>query len=134
MYAPSTTLPSCRTIREVSSIKAYIQLWKKNKVIVIRKTIIDKFQEHLLIAYGAYCAQHQLPESLPGLITFLIDKDVISPPQIKRLAVYGEYVRRTTTGEKSKTSTIKDIANLLNISERYTWSLLKYELERQRKK
>ena len=99
----------------------------------IRKTVIDKFQEHLLDAYTLYCQQHELELSVEGLVAFLIDHDLIPPPQIKRLAVYGEYTKLSAK-QKSKTKIIKAISNLLNISERHTWSLLKYELERQSKK
>ena len=99
----------------------------------IRKTVIDKFQEHLLNAYYAYCQKHQLEGSIEGLLVFLIDQDLIPPPQIKRLAVFGEYTKLSAK-QKNKTSIVKDISSLMNISERHTWSLLKYELERQNKK
>jgi len=99
----------------------------------IRKTVIDKFQEHILNAYSTYCQKHEIKESVEGLLVFLIDQDLISPSQIKRLAVYGEYTKLSAK-RKNKTIIIKEISSLLNISERHTWSLLKYELERQRKK
>ena len=78
----------------------------------IRKTVIDKFQEHLLATYKTYCQKHQLEGSVEGLVIFLIDHDLIPSAQIKRLAVFGEYTKLSAK-QKNKTAIIKDIAHCL---------------------
>lgn len=98
----------------------------------IRKTILDKFQEYLLSAYSLYCQQHQLKEDAESLLVFLIDRDLIPPAQIKRYAVGSAYHKLATKGKK-KTAIIKEIADFMNISERHTWSLIKYEAEKRNK-
>ena len=99
----------------------------------IRKTLIDKFQEHLLIAYSSHCLKHQALESREGFISFLIDQDLIPSPQRKRYAVWKEFQNQYCPS-KSKTAVIRNIADIFNISERHTWSLIKYEQELLSKK
>ena len=56
-----------------------------------RKHIFDSFQAHLNLNYKSYCERHGISESIPGLITFLIDQELIPPVVIKRYTVLKEF-------------------------------------------
>ncbi len=90
-----------------------------------RKYILDKFQEHLRIAYEAYCARHGLESSSEQLITFLIDQDLISPSHLQRYTVIQEYEKLKSEVQCPKTQAVDTLAHRFRISERTVWSILK---------
>ena len=98
----------------------------------IRPTTIDKFHQYLLSAYISYCSEHGLDEDTKGFLNFLLDRDFISSSLVNRYVVSCEY-RLLQCNDKRKTDKIKEIADLLNLSERHVWSLVKYDLEKKRK-
>ncbi|HFA50772.1 MAG TPA: hypothetical protein ENJ95_17325 [Bacteroidetes bacterium] len=91
-----------------------------------RKHILDRFQEHLNLSYGTYCERHGIPESLPGLITFLIDQGLIPPVAVKRYAVLKEFEELYPAQGNHKTRTVNTLADKFNIPERTIWGILKY--------
>jgi hypothetical protein len=90
-----------------------------------RKFLMDRFQEHVQSSYQTYCNRHGMPPSVPGLITFLIDQELIPPTNIKRFTVVEEFDRLHPEQERQKTRTVNALADRFNISERAVWGILK---------
>lgn len=98
----------------------------------IKKTLLDKFQEHLEEAYTSHCRQHDQVINQQGLLNYLIDQGLIPLPQIRRFTVSKEF-NQQFLAPKSKTQTIRKLSDFFNISERHIWGILKYN-EQLRKK
>ena len=98
----------------------------------IKKTLLDKFQEHLEAAYTLHCKQHNMPVSSEGFLTFLIDQGLIPLSQIRRFTILKEFNQQLPT-QKSKTQTIRKLSDFFAISERHIWGVLKYEEELRKK-
>ncbi|MCB0631632.1 MAG: hypothetical protein R2824_02500 [Saprospiraceae bacterium] len=90
-----------------------------------RKYLLDRFQQHLHEDYQDYCCTQGLNPSIQGLITFLIDKDVVSPKQIKDFTVLREFQELYPTQKYRKTQTVNMIADRFNISERSVWGIIR---------
>ncbi len=65
-----------------------------------------------------------------GLITFLIDRDLLQKDAIQQYAVLKEIEQLTEQGIGNKTQVVGIVSNRFNISERTVWNILK----RQEKK
>jgi hypothetical protein len=91
-----------------------------------RKYILDKFEEHLFQKYEAYCKTHDKQPTSEGLLTFLIDHDLIPPIAIKRFAVKGEFDKLAEHKYFNKTQSVHVLSDLFNIPERTIWGILKY--------
>lgn len=98
-----------------------------------KKTLLDKFQEHITHNYKEHCLNHHQEKSIEGLLTFLIDQGLIPSPQIRRFTIKEEFQRQFPT-QKDKTQTIRKLSKFFNVSERHIWGILKYEEELKRKK
>lgn len=92
----------------------------------VRKTLLDKFQEHLQMAYSLYCEKHELNMDRERFLTFLIDQELIPFNQIRRFAILKEFEKQKVT-MNNKTQTIKKLAEFYNLSERHVWNILKYK-------
>lgn len=90
-----------------------------------RKYIMDRFQSHLLDKYKEYCDRHRINESVNGLITFLIDQDLIPEKNIKYFTVLQEFDDIYPNEAFHKTRTVNTLADRFNLSERTVWGILK---------
>ena len=91
-----------------------------------RKYILDKFEEHLFQKYETYCESHGQQPSSEGLLTYLIDQDLIPPIAIRRFAVKEEFDKLTEKKYFNKTQSVHVISDLFNISQRTIWGILKH--------
>jgi DNA polymerase III alpha subunit len=90
-----------------------------------RKRILDAFQNHLYDSYEHFCTRHQVDPSTKGLITYLIDKDLIPSVAIKRFTITQEFDKIYPQQKKHKTKTINALSDKFNIPERTIWGILK---------
>lgn len=90
-----------------------------------RKSILDKFQQHLFVNYQQFCQRHNVAPSEHALVDFLIDQDLIPPVLMKRYAVVHEFENLFPKYEHHKTNTVNVLADRFNISERSVWGMLK---------
>lgn len=90
-----------------------------------QQLILDKFQEHLQATFQGFCERHQLSNSTQSLITFLIDKNLISSVNIKRFTVTREFEELYQRKQMQKSSAINALSDKFNIPERTIWSILK---------
>lgn len=86
--------------------------------------MLDGFQKHLFVEYHAYCTRHHLQPSMEGLVTFLIDKDLILPLTIKRYTVLQEFDDLYLNLENQKTKTVNALSDKFNIPPRTIWGIL----------
>jgi len=87
---------------------------------------MDRFQEHLYRNFDTYCARHGVEKTEAGLLTFLIDQDLIPPTNVQRYAVLREFEKLHHEQEFRKTEAVDLLANRFNISTRTVWSIVKY--------
>ena len=92
-----------------------------------RKYVLDKFEEHLFLKYSAYCEAHGKQPSSEGLVTYLIDQDLIPPVAIRRFAVKEEFDKLAGNQYFNKTQSVRVISDLFNIPQRTIWGILKYK-------
>ncbi len=91
-----------------------------------RKYILDKFQEHLHRSFQVYCERHGIDKTDEQLVTFLIDQDLVSAPQLQRYTVLKEFEKIYAEQGFSKTVMVDTLADRFGISERTVWSILKH--------
>lgn len=96
-----------------------------------RKKIYDVFQERLCQNYINYCEFHNAEENLDGLITYLIDQELISNVAIKRYTIKKEFEELYPLNKHHKTQTVHTLASKFNISTRSVWSILKREKNKE---
>ncbi|NJK83384.1 MAG: hypothetical protein HC912_05770 [Saprospiraceae bacterium] len=91
----------------------------------IRKKLVDRFSEFLVINYEHYCEQHNLDaNNTETIITYLVDQELIRPKTIKDYTIVHEF-RHLLPQTKHKTETVALLADKFNISERAVWLVLK---------
>ncbi|MEO1260629.1 MAG: hypothetical protein AAFZ15_17665 [Bacteroidota bacterium] len=89
------------------------------------KYLLEKFEEHLFDKYTDYCEAHGKPPTEKGLLTFLIDHDLIPPVEIRKFAVKAEFGKFASNDSFTKTQTVNVIADLFNIPQRTVWNILR---------
>lgn len=90
-----------------------------------KKQLLDTFQSHLYQEYLYYCHQQRCAPHITGLITYLIDRDLLSKKVIKSYTIQREFKNLYPTYEHHKTRTVMALADRFNISERSVWSSIK---------
>ena len=90
-----------------------------------RKYILDKFQQHLLQSFEAFCTRHGIPKTDDHFITFLIDQNLISAQQLQRFTIFKEYEELCHEKGYTKSLIVDMLANRFGISERSVWAMLK---------
>ncbi len=90
----------------------------------INKKILDLFQSQLDKAYKEYCERHQYEASPEGLITYMIDHQLVAPPAIRRFVINKAY-QQELPQHKRKTNAIQTLASRLHLSERTIWTALR---------
>ncbi len=91
----------------------------------IRKSILDRFQEHIDISYDNYCKMHGARKNEQGLITWLIDQELIPATLLHRYTLLKEFEELHLEKAIQKTAVVNVLAHRFNISERTVWSILK---------
>lgn len=89
-----------------------------------RKIMLDGFQKHLFSEYQSYCQRHDISPTMERFITFLIDKDLISPITIKRYTVLQEFDDLYLKLENQKTKTVNALSDKFDIPPRTIWGIL----------
>ena len=96
-----------------------------------RKKIYDVFCERLQENYHEYCINNELPQSLDGLITYLIDHDIIKAVTVRHYSIGKEYLSLSERVSDNKTTKIRRLSEEYNLSERTVWAAVKM-LEREK--
>ncbi len=91
----------------------------------MQKQILDIFHHDIYTGFRAYCKQHQYEVTAERLITYLIDKQFIPEPTIRRYVIAEEFEREFPKHDKHKTETIQTLASRFHLSERTVWSALR---------
>ena len=92
---------------------------------VQRKYILDRFQEHLSTHFSSWCQLHNMEQSEPQLITFLIDQGLIPAIPLQRYTMIKEYELLFRQTGENKSTLVQLLANRFSISERTVWTVLK---------
>lgn len=92
-----------------------------------RKQILDLFESQLLQEYKAFCDHHQIQLDFKGLITYIIDQDLINPQIIQKYTVLRTFHARKLAQRGAKTQMVEEIADRFNLSARTVWSILKQD-------
>lgn len=92
-----------------------------------RKLILDAFEQRVSKGYLEYCAAHTLPPDLNGLITYIIDQDLIPPPLIQKYTLQKEFMDQFNGDRGQKTQMVENLADKFNLSSRTVWNMLKRE-------
>ncbi len=92
----------------------------------IRKQLLDQFQKHLETNYADYCDRQSNEQDISGLVTYLIDQELIPASTLKRYTILKEFQKVYSTQKHNKTQTVSLLAERFNLSERTVWSMLKY--------
>lgn len=90
-----------------------------------RKQILDLFQDQICQSYADYCQTHELIPELPGLVTYMIDQELINPNVIQKYTILKEFKARCAGDRGQKTHTVETLADRFNLSPRTVWSILK---------
>jgi len=93
-----------------------------------RKHLMDKFQQHLVENYKAYCEAYHIKESYAGFVTYLIDHELIPGKTVKRYTVLKEYTHYLPN-YPHKTAVVEALSRRFNISTRSVWTILKNDQE-----
>ena len=83
------------------------------------------FQDQLFNSYQDYCTKQGLAPNFSGLITYIIDQDLINPGIIQRYAVLKEFQARFEGDRGQKTQMVELLADRFNLSTRTVWSIVK---------
>ena len=93
---------------------------------ILKKHLIDKFQEHLEAQYDEYCRRHDIAKNEHQLIGYLIDQMLIHPTLLQKYTILREYEKINHESKCPKTQAVETLANRFNLSERTVWSILKH--------
>lgn len=90
-----------------------------------RKLILDSFEKRVCEGYLDHCKMHQLPEDVNGLITYIIDQDLIPPQTIQKYTLQKEFKDQFSGDRGQKTHMVENLAHKFNLSTRTVWNILK---------
>jgi hypothetical protein len=90
-----------------------------------RKQILDLFQMRLCEGYQEYCKMHELDSNFDGLITYIIDQELIPVTTIQKYTLLREFKDVLEKKQIQKTQTVENLAHRFNLSERTVWNILK---------
>ncbi len=90
-----------------------------------RKYLLDRFQEHVHQRFEAYCKKHDFKRTENGLITYLIDQELIPATDLQRYTILREFEQLHLQQSFQKTQVVGMLANRFHLSERTVWSILK---------
>ncbi len=90
-----------------------------------RKQILDLFQMRLCKGYQEYCKMHELDSNFDGLITYIIDQELIPATTIQKYTLLKEFEDVLEKKQIQKTQTVENLAHRFNLSERTVWNILK---------
>ncbi len=91
-----------------------------------RKYILDKFQQHLCSSFEVFCKRHGIKKTDDHFITFLIDQNLISTPQLHRFTICKEFEEMSLEKGYTKSIIVDTLANRFSLSERTVWAILKH--------
>jgi hypothetical protein len=92
-----------------------------------RKQILDLFETQLYSSYEVYCQKHGLQPDYKGLITYIIDQELINPSTIQKYTILKTFHDQCLDIRGQKTQTVETLADRFNLSSRTIWSILKSE-------
>lgn len=92
---------------------------------ILKKHLIDKFQEHLEAQYDEYCRRHNMVKNEHQLVGYLIDQMLITPTQLQKYTILREFEKINNESKYAKTRAVETLANRFSLSERTIWSILK---------
>lgn len=89
------------------------------------KFLLDRFQEHVHQRFEAYCQKHDFKLTENGLITYLIDQELIPTIDLQRYTILREFEQLHIDRSFQKTQAVGMLAHRFHLSERTVWSILK---------
>ena len=89
------------------------------------KFLLDRFQEHVHQRFEAYCQKHDFELTENGLITYLIDQELIPTIDLQRYTILREFEQLHIDRSFRKTQAVGMLAHRFHLSERTVWSILK---------
>ena len=93
---------------------------------LLKKHLIDKFQEHLEAQYDEYCRRHDMAKNEHQLVGYLIDQMLIPPTQLQKYTILREFEKINNESNcPKKKQAVETLANRFSLSERTIWSILK---------
>jgi hypothetical protein len=99
---------------------------------ILKKHLIDKFQEHLDAQYEEYCRRHDMVKNEHQLVGYLIDQMLITSTNLQRYTVVKEYEKLCNQSQISKTQAVETLASRFSLSERTIWSILKNNIKQKK--
>lgn len=90
-----------------------------------RKHLLDRFQEHVYKNFESYCERHHFENTKAGLITYLIDHELIPLLHLQRYTILREFEQLHVEESFQKTQVVGVLAHRFHLSERTVWSILK---------
>lgn len=90
-----------------------------------RKGIMDTFQKMVCEDYHNYCLRHQLTPTTDGVITYMIDQDLIPAIKVRQFTVTKAFDEIFVAHNQHKTKTVYALSDKFNIPERTIWNILK---------
>ncbi|MEL6637949.1 MAG: hypothetical protein AAFR05_14445 [Bacteroidota bacterium] len=98
------------------------------------KLLLDTFQRHLLQNFQTYCDRQGQAPTAEDLVVYLIDRQLLSTPIVRRYAVQFEFEGLYPDHGFHKSNTVATLADRFQISDRHVWSLLKYNQQKSQRK
>ncbi len=99
-----------------------------------RKQVLDTFEKHLQTDFANYCEKHEIENNAEAMVTYLIDRQLLTARIIRRYTIIREFDRLYTGLGTSKSKKVELLADRFNLSSRHVWSLIKYSQRLDQKK
>lgn len=90
-----------------------------------RKFLYDEFCTKTLENYTTYCKENKMSESSSGIITFLIDHELIKPVTVRHYTICQDFTYQYSSSDKSKSEIVRLLSQRYNLSERSVWAVIK---------
>ncbi|MFK7937606.1 MAG: hypothetical protein AB8G22_29080 [Saprospiraceae bacterium] len=91
----------------------------------LQKRLTDDFCHKLLESYHKYCEDQQQREEVADLITFLLDRELITPISVRKYTVIRSYEQLRQETNWKKSAVVEHLARRFNLSERSVWNILR---------
>ena len=98
--------------------------------ILTRKQILDLFQVRLCQGYEEYCKAHNLESNFGGLITYIIDHEMIQLSFIQKFTILKEFEQIQSERQTMKSQIVENLADRFNLSERTVWNILRHQAKK----
>lgn len=95
-----------------------------------RKLLLDTFSSNLLLEFATHCESHNRPQDQEALVTFLLDRELISFTNMQRYAIASTFNQMQKDSVMNKTQQVKHLADRFHLTPRSIWNALRYSSKR----